>query len=76
MSRRTNRTNADWETPADGSFRWEHVQVEVLMDIRDELRKLNKLLHCPNAVAIPRKLDKLDRRLAQHLPLKRGRGKA
>lgn len=32
---------------------WEHVQVAVLMDIRDELKKLNQLLHCPNAIDIP-----------------------
>lgn len=30
-----------------------HLSVAVLMDIRDELQKLNALLHCHNTVAIP-----------------------
>ena len=33
----------------------------VLMDIRDELQRLNSLLYCPNFTAIPRKLDRIGR---------------
>ncbi len=33
------------------------VQIAVLMDIRDELQLLNRVLYCPNFMAIPRKLD-------------------
>ena len=32
---------------------WERVQVAVLMDIRDELKNLNALLHCKNFQDIP-----------------------
>lgn len=52
-------------------------QLAALMDIRDELKKLNSLLHCPNFQAIPFKLDAIrkevartDRRLAKKYPLK------
>lgn len=33
--------------------------VAVLMDIRDELKRLNELLHCLNFQAIPHKLDRI-----------------
>lgn len=32
---------------------WQHVQIAVLMDIRDELQTLNGLLDCPNFTRIP-----------------------
>lgn len=37
----------------------ERATMAVLFVIRDELKKLNALLHCHNAVDIPRKLDKI-----------------
>lgn len=40
-------TNADGTTPHDDAL------LAVCMDIRDELKRLNTLLHCPNFVAIP-----------------------
>lgn len=73
MSRRQNRRNIDWETPENPHFRWEHVTVEVLMDIRQELKRLNELLHCHNAVGMPQTLKKIDRRLQKHMPLPIGR---
>lgn len=33
----------------------------VLMDIRDEMQKLNAILHCPNFVQIPSILRQIDR---------------
>lgn len=42
-----NRVNQDWETPKE-HFNWEHVAVEVLMDIRAELRAIRRLAECPN----------------------------
>lgn len=57
--RRQARVNRYWETP--DSFQWEHVRVELLMDIRDELQKLNAVLNCRNFLAIPSKLDKIER---------------
>lgn len=38
---------------AGGGYAFEAAQLTVLMDIRDELIRLNQLLHCPNFVEIP-----------------------
>lgn len=37
------------------------VNAALLMDIRDELKRLNGVLHCPNFLAIPFKLDAIKR---------------
>jgi len=34
----------------------DNAQLAVLMDIRDELQNLNRLLHCPNFLSMPRLL--------------------
>lgn len=44
--------NANWEFP-DKIVNYEQAGVAVLMDIRDELRKLNSLLSCQNFREIP-----------------------
>ena len=49
---------------------WEAIHTALLMDIRDELKRLNELLHCSNTLTIPRTLKRIDRRLATKLPLK------
>lgn len=51
------RQNENWNLP--DAITWSHVPIAVLMDIRDELQKLNRLLHCGNCVAIPHKLDRI-----------------
>ncbi len=53
--------NADWDLPTDnGKIQtWQAVEVAVLMDIRDELQTLNRLLGCPNFTAIPTVLRKI-----------------
>jgi len=38
---------------------WQQVQCAILMDIRDELKRLNGLLHCDNFQAIPRHLRQI-----------------
>jgi hypothetical protein len=48
--------NSNWNLPFTLE-NWEQASVAVLMDIRDELRNLNQLLNCPNALRIPRILD-------------------
>lgn len=40
-----------WNLPENNS--WEAVEVAILMDLRDELKQLNRLLSCSNFVAIP-----------------------
>lgn len=47
--------NASWHL-SDPAARWEEVQVAVLMDIRDELQRLNSLLHCSNFMNMPHTL--------------------
>lgn len=61
--RNQQRKNSDWATPTD--FTWEHVKVEVLMDIRGELQQLNRLLACQNFLNIPATLRSIDRKLAK-----------
>jgi len=68
MSRRVGRVGVNWETPEH--FQWEHVRVEVLMDIRDELQKLNAILGCRNFTSLPQVLQRIDRRLARKINLK------
>ena len=64
MARNTSRANQQWKTP--DSIQWEHVQVELLMDLRDkltaiheELDRLNTLLHCRNFISIPARLGQI-----------------
>jgi hypothetical protein len=59
----------------DGGTEHRHddIQIAVLMDIRDELQRLNELLYCSNFVGMPHTLKRIDRRLAAHAPLKKGR---
>lgn len=52
----TRHKNGDWRIGDANTGQvptWERVSIAVLMDIRDELQKLNALLHCPNATATP-----------------------
>lgn len=39
----------------------EHLHAALLMDLRDELQRLNRLLHCHNTVAIPELLRAIKR---------------
>lgn len=72
MARNAKRCGTDWETPESGNgFKWEHVSIEVLMDIRDELKRLNSLLHCSNFVGIPRTLRTISRKIPTRRKVKR-----
>lgn len=42
---------------------YEAIHSALLMDIRDELQKLNALLHCPNFVGIPTTLTTISRKM-------------
>lgn len=59
--RNPTRRNSTWETPQGNQFQWQHVQVELLMDIREELQSLNAVLHCHNFLDIPHKLERIKR---------------
>ena len=50
----------------------------LLMDLRDELKKLNRVFECHNFVAMPREIarlrktvDRLERRIARKVPLRK-----
>lgn len=49
--------DSDWNLP--DSLSWGQVEVAVLMDIRDELKRLNSLLRCPNFIGIPFRLEQI-----------------
>lgn len=59
--------NQDWRlaTNLDGTVPITHVQTAVLMDIRDELQRLNSLLHCYRFIGIPNQLEKIVRNTAK-----------
>lgn len=44
---------------------WTNAQLAALYDIRDELKRLNSVLNCPNFQAIPRKLDRISKNTAK-----------
>lgn len=56
------RKGEQW-SPAnsDGSITWDRVDTALLMDIRDELQTLNRLLACRNFVGIPASLRAIQR---------------
>jgi hypothetical protein len=61
---RTRHKDADWDLPTlpNGRLKdWQYVPIAVLMDIRDELKRLNNVLQCPNFIAVPAKLDRIER---------------
>jgi hypothetical protein len=46
-----------WTLPESNNMSYEAAQLAVLMDLRDELKRLNGLLHCSNFLAIPARLE-------------------
>lgn len=60
--------DTEWSLPegspnANGgtTHTWDTIHSALLMDIRDELKSLNCLLHCMNFIRIPQKLDAIRR---------------
>lgn len=75
----TRHRNCHWILPTDADGRverWEYVSIAVLMDIRDELQTLNRLLGCPNFTNIPTVLRSIRRNTAKpRKPRKRKGGR-
>lgn len=63
----TRKKNFNWgiKTNVDGTTPTPDAHLATLMDIRDELQRLNSLLHCSIFMAIPRKLDAIRRNTAK-----------
>jgi hypothetical protein len=63
------RNTKDWawelSPNAYGKYDFPSAHLAVLMDIRDELKRLNNVLQCPNFIAVPRKLDDIKGELRQ-----------
>jgi hypothetical protein len=70
--------NVDWNLPESetGALKtWDMVHIAVLMDIRDELKQLNTTLGCYRVQRMCDDVNRIERRLKQHMPLGKGRGK-
>lgn len=59
----TRHKDVSWNlyTNSSGNITLEQVNVAVLMDIRDEMKQLNRLFHCSNFLEIPRILRTIRR---------------
>lgn len=51
--------NMNWSLPEPKVETWQQAQVAILMDIRDELQGLNRIIGCPNFTRIPLVLDQI-----------------
>lgn len=65
----------DYHNPG-AKIHYDQAQLAVLMDIRDELQALNRVMQCHNVQRGFRAMERMDRRLAQEVKLKAGRGRA
>lgn len=57
----TRQRNVNWSinAGASGMFSVAQARLAVLMDIRDELQAINRILGCPNFRAIPQRLSRI-----------------
>jgi hypothetical protein len=61
--------DAVWTIPEPTT--WDGAHAAVLMDIRDELQQLNRLLSCGNCLGIPHTLKLIARNTAKRKRVKR-----
>ena len=67
MRKASSLKNTDWNLTVDErpdgsvSLTADRIAVIVLQEVRDELQRLNSLLHCQNTLKIPRELSGLRR---------------
>lgn len=59
----TRHADVNWQLHmlANGNASWDVVHSALLMDLRDELKRLNALLHCGNFIGIPSTLTRIAR---------------
>lgn len=82
IERSSNRRGHDWYVRVrhndDGTFAVEESEVHTILlcEIRDELKKLNTLLHCHNFQTLPREIQEINRRLATTRKLTRRKARA
>ena len=58
--------NIDWRVLRSvGGYTTDQIQLAILMDIRDELQRLNNILLCPNLQMIPSMLQRIQANTAK-----------
>lgn len=55
----------------DGSWTADRMQVALLMDIREELQRLNTRLHCHNFLGMPGQLRAINQKIPAQKPRRR-----
>lgn len=70
MANATQHYGLDWRHSrlASGSFSYDAAQCILLQEIRDELKKLNRLLGCSNFTSIPAILRAIRRNTTKATP--------
>lgn len=63
MSKDTRHKDVNWNCGELST--WDGAKLAVLMDIRDELKRLNGLLNCQNFISIPKKLEAIRKNTAK-----------
>jgi hypothetical protein len=66
---REKDTNWSIDRSSNGNYDMTSAHLAVLMDIRDELKSINSVLHCRNFLDLPFAIRKIDRRLAKKIKL-------
>jgi hypothetical protein len=63
----SRRKNVEWilPEPGTGNVTYDVAKLAVLMDIRDELQRLNAIFHCGNFLSIPLKIERIARSTAK-----------
>lgn len=76
------KKDIDWNCGNENDTTIPQAHLAVLMDIRDELKALNRLLNYSNFIDIPNRLrrirdavERTDRRLTKRIPLRKGKTK-
>lgn len=63
----TRQRGMDWQIVKNerGKYNWEQVHAAILMDIRDELKQLNRVFACANFQNIPHVLGRISANTAK-----------
>lgn len=56
-----DRANQTWIIPEEGLIPTDKATLAVLMDIRAELRQVNRIIGCPNCTNIPHILEAIQK---------------
>ena len=59
------RENINWNLPESATLGYDAAALAVLMDLRDELRTIRRILQCPNFQHIPFDLGRLVKQTAR-----------